>query len=92
MICDNVFNYPTLIKNIDDELFQHDSREYKSKDSKYGDSEYHSNIKSLPGERKNQLLNPHETVKFYVKSLKKQYPELSNPKCYLLLDDCISCT
>lgn len=92
-ICDNVFNYPTFIKDINDDFFQHDSREYKSKNSKYGDPEYHSKIRSLPGERKNQLLNPHETIKNYVNLLEKEYPKLlSNPNCYLILDDCIFCS
>lgn len=95
-ICDNVFNHPTKIKDIDDTFFQHDSRDYISpRGLSY--REYTSEIRSLPNVRKKELLSPDPSIVLHVNSLKNNCsPELKQflgePNCYLMLDDCTFCT
>jgi hypothetical protein len=96
-ICTQVFNYPTLIKSIDDVIFQCDSRYYDSKKDenvilKYG--QYNAKIQSLPGIRKQELLNVPSSVKNYVDNIKKKNIYFKNmiPQSYLVMDDCISCS
>jgi hypothetical protein len=92
-ICEEVFNKPTIIENISDEFFQHDSREFKTNNNDCVYGKYHSEIRSLPKIRKDELLSPNESVKHFIKSLStKLYPELGEPECYLMIDDCTSCT
>lgn len=90
-ICDKVFNCPTKIKDIGDPFFQRDSRDFKSDDSLTYD-EYTAEIHSKPGVRKQELLNPNQSTRAYVKTFKSHYPFLGEPDCYLMLDDCTFCT
>lgn len=90
-ICDKVFNIPTKVEDIEDPFFQHDSRDFISPaNSVYG--KYTAEIRSEPGVRKQELLNPTQSIKTYVNSFKSLYPYLGEPNCYLMLDDCTSCT
>lgn len=90
-ICDKVFNHPTKIEDICDSFFQHDSRDFISpRDSKYG--KYTADIHSEPGVRKRELMTPNQSIKTFVNSFKSHYSFLGEPACYLMLDDCISCT
>ena len=93
-VCDDVFNKPTKINDISDEFFQHDSRNFKSVDAdcKYG--KYEAEIHSSPNVRKQELLNPPESVVKYVDNFASIYlhPDFVSANCYLMLDDCVSCT
>jgi hypothetical protein len=90
-ICEKVFNTPTKIEDLGDPFFQHDSRDFKSdNDLEYG--KYTAEIHSSRGVRKRELLNPNQSVKSYVDTFKTHYPNLGQPACYLMLDDCTFCT
>ena len=90
-VCDKVFNVPTKIDDIDDDFFQYDCKEYKSdKTARYGS--HNATIQSNPTLRKTELLNPNTTIVSYVNNLRTLYPNLEEPACYLMLDDCTFCT
>lgn len=87
--CNMVFNNPTLISDINDNLFQHDSKQLI-------DLNQTTNFKKVsnPNERKLELLKVEETKKLFVDKLADKYPFLKDKKLgsFLMLDDCTFCT